>query len=112
LRTGGREKLGAYACDINSKVEVSVIWGSLVPTEHFIRYSFAFCPPRILIWELLKMPVNPWSSRRGYSQSQDECKTFRGKKNEKEKYLNAGKSMSKSVTETQKKPIIHVYLGK
>lgn len=41
-RTHGREELGAYACAINSKVEVSVLWGSLVLTEHFIRHCFAF----------------------------------------------------------------------
>lgn len=41
-RTHGREELGPYACAINSKVEVSVLWGSLVLTEHFIRHCFAF----------------------------------------------------------------------
>lgn len=45
-RAGGRGKLGAYACDINTKVEVSANWGSLVLTEHFIMYCFAFFPPK------------------------------------------------------------------
>lgn len=108
--TAGKLKLGAYACGINTKWNLSIIWASLVLIEHFIKCSFASPhPPGILIWEFPAIPRISRAQGEGSVIHMMKGKHLEGEKNAKDKSLNTGKSMSRSVTESENKPLIQIF---
>lgn len=108
-RTGGRGKLGAYACDINIKVEVSANWGSSVLNTS--QGTVLLFPPKNFNSGISRNPNELVELEERYSPLQDEWKTFRREKNARE-IFKLREINVKSVTETQKKPINSIFLSK